>query len=236
MISYFRRIRRTLMEEKRTGKYLKYAVGEIFLVVIGILIALQINNWNNQRLDRVEEKKIYQNIKQQVLDDKTELGRVIEFNDYYTKTFDYANKLILSGSREKTDTLALIVMTISQYSDFHRTGNIYETMVSSGDIKLIQNTEVISKLQQLETTYTFINKLEKMNWDMILNDLSRELRGVINFATQEPVLPDRLYSVEIQNILFSTIILNSWKAGIYSKAEGEIDEIVAIIDSELGTK
>ena len=236
MISYFRRIRRTLMEEKQTGKYLRYAVGEILLVVIGILIALQINNWNNRRLDRVEERKIYQNIKQQVLDDKAELGRVIEFNDYYTKTFDYANKLILSGSREKTDTLALIVMTVSQYSDFHRTGNIYETMVSSGDIKLIQNTEVISKLQQLETTYTFINKLEKMNWDMILNDLSRELRGVINFATQEPVLPDRLYSVEIQNILFSTIILNSWKAGIYSKAEGEIDEIVAIIDSELEAK
>ena len=233
MISYFRRIRRTLMEEKRTGKYLKYALGEIVLVVIGILIALQINNWNIKRLERVEEQKTYENIRQQVLDDKTELDKVIQYNDYHTKNYEYANKMILSGLRQKTDTLALIVMSLSLYSDFHRSGKVYETLVNSGDVKLIQNQELISKLQQLEMTYTFINKLEKMNWDMIINDLSRELRGVINYATRKPVEPDRLYSVEIQNLLVTTIELNKYKAAIYAKALGEIEEIVSVIDSEL---
>ncbi len=49
MINFFRKIRYDLMEKNKTGKYLKYAIGEIILVVIGILIALQINNWNTNR-------------------------------------------------------------------------------------------------------------------------------------------------------------------------------------------
>ena len=50
MIKFFRRIRYGLMEQNKTGKYFKYAIGEIVLVVIGILIALQVNNWNQKRL------------------------------------------------------------------------------------------------------------------------------------------------------------------------------------------
>ena len=46
MIKFFRKIRYNLMEQNKTGKYFKYAIGEIVLVVIGILIALSINNWN----------------------------------------------------------------------------------------------------------------------------------------------------------------------------------------------
>ena len=49
MIKFFRKIRYDLMEKNKTGKYLKYAIGEIVLVVIGILIALSINNWNESR-------------------------------------------------------------------------------------------------------------------------------------------------------------------------------------------
>ena len=58
MIKFFRNIRKSLITEGKTSKYLKYAIGEIVLVVIGILIALQINNWNESRKDRVKEKEI----------------------------------------------------------------------------------------------------------------------------------------------------------------------------------
>ena len=58
MINFFRKIRYNLMEKNKTGKYLKYAIGEILLVVIGILIALQINTWNEERLKQ-KELKIY---------------------------------------------------------------------------------------------------------------------------------------------------------------------------------
>ena len=59
MIKFFRKIRYDLMEKNKTGKYFKYAIGEIILVVIGILIALQINNWNENRKNRVTEADYY---------------------------------------------------------------------------------------------------------------------------------------------------------------------------------
>ena len=58
MIKLFRKFRQNLIFEGKNGRYLKYAFGEVILVVIGILIALQINNWNDNRKDRIIEKEI----------------------------------------------------------------------------------------------------------------------------------------------------------------------------------
>mgnify|MGYP000530513337 CR=1 FL=1 len=63
MIKFFRKIRYNLMGQNKTGKYLKYAIGEIVLVVIGILIALQINNWNQNRIEANEELNILKALK-----------------------------------------------------------------------------------------------------------------------------------------------------------------------------
>ncbi len=62
MIKFFRKIRFDLMNQNKTFKYLKYAIGEIVLVVIGILIALSINNWNDLRKDRAREKILLQDM------------------------------------------------------------------------------------------------------------------------------------------------------------------------------
>src|SRR5210317_368566 len=64
MIKFFRNIRQNLIMENKTGKYLKYAIGEIVLVVIGILIALQINNWNEENKDIEQEKVYLKNLKE----------------------------------------------------------------------------------------------------------------------------------------------------------------------------
>ena len=69
MIKFFRKIRKDLMEKNKTGKYLKYAIGEIVLVVIGILIALSINNWNENNKQRIKEKAILENLKTSLEDD-----------------------------------------------------------------------------------------------------------------------------------------------------------------------
>jgi uncharacterized protein YkvS len=53
MIKFFRRIRQQLLAENKTGKYLKYAIGEIVLVMIGIILALQVNNWNEERKNHI---------------------------------------------------------------------------------------------------------------------------------------------------------------------------------------
>ena len=58
MLRFFRLIRKKLVEEQKVRQYTWYALGEIFLVVIGILIALQINNWNEERKNRKQEEAI----------------------------------------------------------------------------------------------------------------------------------------------------------------------------------
>ena len=62
MLRFFRQIRQRLLTDNKFSKYLLYAIGEILLVVIGILLALQINNWNEWRKDRQTEKEIIQNL------------------------------------------------------------------------------------------------------------------------------------------------------------------------------
>lgn len=236
MINFFRKTRKQLFKENRFTKYLFYAIGEIILVVIGILIALQINNWNNQRLEKEEEKKSYRNIKRQVEDDRKELTVVKAFNNYFAGTYKHANKIIRKQDYSKSDTLALIAMGLSQYSDFNSSGTIYQTLVNSGNLKLLKNDEITSLIQKLETTYIFANNLESIHWEIIINELSPALKGVVNFDSFKAVQPEKLFGVEMQNIIVESIYLTSAKDSVYSKALREIDTIIGLIDTELDTE
>ena len=73
MIKFFRHIRQNLLSDGKTGKYLKYAIGEIILVVIGILIALGINNWNETKKETLATHNILLEIKEDLLQDKAQL-------------------------------------------------------------------------------------------------------------------------------------------------------------------
>ena len=77
MIKLFRHIRRSLIQENQMGKYFKYAIGEILLVVIGILIALQINNWNESRINSNKESAILANIHKEFKKNKKQLDSVV---------------------------------------------------------------------------------------------------------------------------------------------------------------
>lgn len=65
MISLFRKIRQKLLSQSKVSRYVIYALGEIVLVVIGILIALQVNNWNLERIDQKAEKNALQDLKEE---------------------------------------------------------------------------------------------------------------------------------------------------------------------------
>ncbi|NNK87831.1 MAG: hypothetical protein HKO90_06080 [Flavobacteriaceae bacterium] len=235
MIIFFKRIRHNLMQERKLSKYLLYALGEVILVVIGILIALQINNWNNSRLLEVSALKSYLDIKRQIEDDRNELLKVKTYNDYYTKAYEFGNEIIVSNDRSRVDSLAMVCMALSQFSDFHSSGKIYETLVNSGDLKLLKNDDITSALQKLEMTYNFANKLENIHWEIIINELSDALRGTINYNTMKPVLPDRLYGIEVQNIIYESIYLTKAKDSIYKQAISEIEAIIEDIDAEVAS-
>lgn len=233
MLKVFKLIRFQLLSGNKFQKYLLYAIGEIILVVIGILIALKINNLNNERLLKLSEIKSYENIRQQLIDDQKELKKVKGFNSYQAKVYEYANNIIKEKDYALQDSLALYAMQLSWYSDFHKSGNIYETLANSGDIKLLKNEKIPTRLQKLEMTYIFANKLEDMHWELIINNLSPEIRGVIDYSTFKPVKPEKLYSIEMQNIFMETIYMTAAKDSIYSKALREIDSLVYYLDEEL---
>lgn len=80
MIKFFRRIRQKLLAENRFSKYLLYAIGEIFLVMIGILLALQVNNWNEERKSRKHEAKLLKELLADINFSIKEVDTVAYFN------------------------------------------------------------------------------------------------------------------------------------------------------------
>jgi hypothetical protein len=151
----FRKIRQSLIKEGNFSKYLTYAVGEILLVMIGILLAFQVNSWNSQRTKIKAEKISYANIKRQINDDKNVINGNIDYNKLYLKQYEYATKIIEENDRNQIDTLGYIALNLTKYSDVHRNSNIYQNLVKSGELRLLTNQEIIEKLQRLEETYTY---------------------------------------------------------------------------------
>jgi hypothetical protein len=235
MLTVLRKIRRELVSGGKLRKYIFYAFGEIVLVVIGILIALQINSWNDRRLERLESIKVHQSVKQQISEDREALMDMKQYNGERSKAYKHANQIIAEKDFSRVDSLAMIAMSLAQYSDFHRDASAYKNLATSGQIEYISNPEITNTLQHLDLSYTFINNLESMHWDMIIHNLSPELRSVVNYNTFKPVLPERLYGVELQNIFVESIYLTAYKDYAYGRAVSEIDSLIRMIDNEIGT-
>ncbi len=233
MIPLLKSIRMEMLRESRFKKYLIYAVGEILLVVVGILIALQINNWNDHRVERKEEKRAYENVRQQIQGDLKELQAARDFNNYFFAQYAYGSQIIQQGDRSQIDTLAYIAIMLSQYSDFHREGNIHSNLASSGELRLMKNYEITNGLQKLDNTYNHVNKLEDIHWEIIMSQLTPTLKGVINYATLKVLEPDKLYDVDMQNIFIESIYLTRGKDSIYSQATREIQGVLNLIGKEL---
>jgi len=114
MIKLFRQIRQKLLIENNFKKYLIYALGEILLVMIGISLAFQVSNWDNNRIKKNAEIRIYENIKEQIRDDKELIQSQKDFNNHFMAQFKYASEIIEVNDRSKLDTLGLIVRNLSQ--------------------------------------------------------------------------------------------------------------------------
>ncbi|MGB5172348.1 MAG: DUF6090 family protein [Eudoraea sp.] len=91
MINFFRRMRQQLLAQNKVSKYLLYALGEILLVVVGILIALQVNNWNEDYKESLAIKNVLSEIKEDLIQDKAELERNLELR---TEDFEAQKRII----------------------------------------------------------------------------------------------------------------------------------------------
>ncbi len=165
----FRGIRQSLIKEGNLKKYLLYAIGEILLVMIGISLAFQVSNWDDNRIKKNAENKYYESLRAQIAQDNDIILGQIHFNNRYSVEFKYINEIIENNNRSKMDTLGLLVRNLTQYSDFDKQGNIYETMVNSGQINLLQNDEIVNGIRELEEMYIYINRMESIHYDAMMN-------------------------------------------------------------------
>ena len=163
MIKFFRKIRQRLLNENRFNKYVFYAVGEIMLVVIGILIALQINNWNEQYKLRKLEVSYYKNLKIDLVKDSSEyefkrwnaqqnIAKLTNTLNFINSGYDISRTEISDvywySTEEIKDTMALW-LSISQ-SGFVQFPHIFENTITdlraTGNIKLLTNIELKNEL------------------------------------------------------------------------------------------
>jgi hypothetical protein len=150
MIKLFRKIRYNLMEQNKTGKYFKYAIGEIVLVVIGILLALQINNWNSQRLNHARNQELL-----------VKLSKELDMNIERAAPLDSLPKWGFSSRFTYTDSLMTILKNnmIADHLDHMMSGpiffvntfnlntSVYEELKNTGSLYSIGSDSLVTEIQ-----------------------------------------------------------------------------------------
>ena len=157
MIRLFRNIRKQLAMENNTSKYLKYAIGEIVLVVIGILIALQINNWNERRNDRIEEQKFLTRFEAEITTNIESISNSIMLNKNRMQRAEFLMKTIDSPELvENSPSYFIRSIEHAGYTFYPViSDNTFQEIKSSGKLSLIINEKIRSSLQQYYSWWSF---------------------------------------------------------------------------------
>ncbi|WP_235299575.1 DUF6090 family protein [Portibacter marinus] len=152
MIKFFRSIRKSLLNENRTGKYLKYAIGEVLLVVIGILIALQINNWNAGQQQSKKNTKLLRNLVSDIKKDIDGFTKVDSVYAIYESNAEKGLHLFYKANTVK-DIDSVMQLSQTSWNELFFTSRTYDEMVNSGSMYTLDNEEL---QQRISAYYTSI--------------------------------------------------------------------------------
>ena len=238
MIKFFRRIRYDLMEKNKTGKYFKYAIGEIVLVVIGILIALQINNWNEVRKSKTKATTILKEIRSDMVKD---LEIIEDLKPYWGRQILYFKKVFPSFKPRKEIPTFADIDTISQISysqlfghdmPFRSNTSAFNSMIADGNSDLITNDTLFSKIQRF---YTFNVSTNEDLFKLLRqrsSDLEYKYAHIITYKPYKNIsdLTDE-YLIADLNIYFQFKNFYYWRTFVIN--ERRLIDIIAQIDKEL---
>jgi hypothetical protein len=165
MIKFFRKIRQNMLMENKTGTYFKYAFGEIILVVLGILIALQVSNWNQLRVEQNSMNAYYAKLANTLEDDIKELR---ESNDFLNSNGDKLIRCleILNTENEadieelKAKIGALNVAFANDHSM-----ELFDEFINKGYLSKIEDTELKSQFERVKN-----GLIKAENWDKVLDN------------------------------------------------------------------
>ncbi|MFD2588055.1 DUF6090 family protein [Croceitalea marina] len=162
MIKFFRKIRQNLLSEGKTTKYFKYALGEILLVVIGILIALQINNWNEVNKKDAEEREYLVNLLSEFEANQEELKRINSYHRFVKLKTKELSDLINPDPKQislsKLDTLMWAVAFIPEFKALN-------AMISSEKLETINDYQLKNEIANWRLTYELYSYSLKLTYD-----------------------------------------------------------------------
>lgn len=233
MIHFFRKIRQGLIENKRIRTYLTYAVGEILLVVIGILIALSINNMKDAVDLKKDELNLYQDLVTELKEDLKDIRENSDFNDHFLERYRRGSDIILSDKdREQKEILAKIATELTNFSDFKNDRPIYDRLFSSNENTLISDSQIIRDLKSLAVSYNYLNRLEMNQQDFIYSVLPK-IAEYIRVNPPEIVNLDALYGYRFQNDIEILILIMKEKKQLYKEIENRINDLLDVFDQKL---
>lgn len=240
MIKLFRNIRQSLLMENKTSKYLKYAIGEVVLVVIGILIALSINNWNTQRQYDHQEQSILSVLKSEFIYNQLELNRNI---DKATRLKNRVDSLIalFKNPNDIIDTVKLrkLSLGLSAYSTYDPSNGALTNLISSGQLNLVKNDNlrlILSKwfgevqdvkedeirLMNFGDTYLDPIKLKSLNYSAD-SKFDRNIFSLLN-------------NPEFENVVVRMSSAVNYIIQNYNLLGLEIEKILMLIEQEIKIK
>lgn len=250
MIKFFRRIRQKLLAEKIFNKYLVYAVGEIILIIIGILIALQISNWNEVKKIRSSEQQYLLALKTEFNFNKVELEKIMKRN--MTNAENTIKVLNIMGPESpqitEEELSFLLAGSLSFEVQFDPNQGVLDEIIGSGKLGLFSNDELkfaLSSwnglLQRARLQEKELQRLRYITIDIVRNE-SNLRKGLGPFIEKWKITPSKFKkgSVDIlQSLPFeghmmgiATMSLNL-NNNDYLRFSEEIDRILLLIDDEL---
>ncbi|MCK0109242.1 DUF6090 family protein [Flavobacteriaceae bacterium S0825] len=249
MIKFFRHIRKSLLMENKTGKYFKYAIGEIILVMIGILLALQVNNWNQKRL---AEKQIYNYLVSLKKDLETDI--VLFEDNIKGYELDKANnsQILMNDDYKKFDVDSITTL-VSGFWNLNRTSDqTYQKIKSAGLLEMLGTPEINKAVNNYYNIY--ISHYDYLiEWDRELTEKdgafwfysdnfeTNVLRGLESSTLPFRDNPDKRKQDLInltestigRNYLRNAIARDEYGIGIVNDTKAEADRILELIENEI---
>ncbi|WP_246286354.1 DUF6090 family protein [Winogradskyella ludwigii] len=189
MIKFFRKIRQDLLSKGKTGKYFKYAIGEIVLVVIGILIALQINNWNENRKLENSKNNLMLALKKELLNNKNELDNYLlgihESNSKFNKVLLYS----VGDYAIPIDSLKYYLSEMIYDRTLSLLNSVQEEAINSGKFEMLSDS-LKQNLSKLKDYTSSRNAITDRRTDMLYVDNDNKIVNLMARLYMLPVIPE----------------------------------------------
>jgi hypothetical protein len=161
MIKFFRRIRQKMLTENKFSKYLIYAFGEIVLVVIGILIALQINSWNQNKQNRKQEQLILSQLLKEYSNNLNQIEQKIDIrNDILNSSFKLLKYRTEKPELILQDSLNVHLSRISIRPTFDPQLSVSNELINSGKLYLLENIDLRNNITSFSSYLSELSEEE----------------------------------------------------------------------------